>query len=124
LSTYFSYIRRGQGKSKNADNLFADKQELIKDNDEGKREFAHSTSLCLATSCPETNYVTSARESETSKLKPDGRMMSEGQLRAKVCEDNRLTPEQHEVLYKVLTKYRKQLTKRRENSRNLHTVLK
>jgi hypothetical protein len=98
--------------SKNTDSLFADKQELIKDNDESKREVAHSTSLCLATSWPETDDVTSARESGTSKLKPDGRTMSEGQLRAKVCEDNRLTPEQQEDLYKVLAKYRIQLTKR------------
>ena len=88
-----------------------DKQELIKDNDEGKREVAHRTSLCLAMSCPETD-VTSAWESVTSKLKPDGRTMSEGQLRAKVCEDNRLTPEQQEDLYKVLAKYRTQLMKR------------
>jgi len=45
-------------ESKNADSLFADKQELIKDNYEGKREVAHCTSLCLATSCPETDDVT------------------------------------------------------------------
>ena len=98
--------------SKNTDSLLADKQELIKDNNEGNKEVADRTTLCLATTCPKTDDVTSPQESGTNKLRPDDGTISEERLRAKVCEDNRLTAEQQEDLYKVLAKYRQQLTKR------------
>jgi hypothetical protein len=39
-------------------------------------------------------------------------MISADQLRAKVCEGNRLSAEQQEDLYKLLTKYQQHLTKR------------
>jgi hypothetical protein len=39
-------------------------------------------------------------------------MISAEQLRAKVCEGNRLSTEQQEDLYKVLAKYQQHLTKR------------
>ena len=60
---------------------------------------------------PKTDDI-SPLESGTNKLGTDDRMISEEQLRTQVCRDNRLSTEQQEDLYKVLTKYRKHLTKR------------
>jgi hypothetical protein len=98
-------------ESQNPDNSIADKRELPKnknDNNEG----AESTSLCLATTCPKTDDVTSSQESGINKIRTDDRMISAEQLRAKVCEGNRLSTEQQDDLYKVLAKYQQHLTKR------------
>jgi hypothetical protein len=102
-----------EGKeSQNADGLFSDKYELIKDNNGYNNKFAGSTSLCLATTCPKTDDVTSPQESGTNKLGTDDRTISEEQLRIQVCKDSRLSTEQQEDLYNVLAKYRQHLTKR------------
>jgi len=106
------------GESQNPDSLFADKQGLIEGNNEGIKEVADRTSL-LATTCSKTDDVTSPQESGTNKLRPDDVTISEEQLRAKVCKDNRLTAEQQEDLYKVLAKYRQQLIK---TTRKMHTI--
>jgi hypothetical protein len=45
-------------------------------------------------------------------LGTDDRTISEEQLRAKVCKDNRLSTEQQEDSYNVLSKYRQHVTKR------------
>ena len=58
------------------------------------------------------NDVTSPQKSGTNKLRTDDRTISEEQLYTKVCEYNRLSPEQQEDLYNVLAKYRQHLTKR------------
>jgi hypothetical protein len=81
-------------KSQNLDSLVADKYELIKGRNENNNEVADRTSLCLGTTCPKTDDVTSPQESGTNKLGTEDRMISEGQLRSKVCEDNRLSTEQ------------------------------
>jgi len=100
-------------ESLNPDSLVADKYELIKDsNENNNNEVADHTSLCLATTCPKIEDVTSPQESGTNKLGTDNKTISEEQLRAKVCEDNRLSTEQQEDLYKVTAKYRQHLTKR------------
>ena len=66
------------GESQNPDSIFADKQELIKGNKEGNKEVADLTSLCLVTTRPKTDDVTSPQESGTNKLRPDDRTISEG----------------------------------------------
>ena len=87
------------------DSFVADNYELLKDNNENNNEAADRTSLCLATTCPNTDDVTSPQKSGTNKLRTDDRTISEEQHRAKVCEDKRLSTEQQEDLYNVLTKY-------------------
>ena len=77
-------------ESQNYGSLVADKHELIKDNNGNNNDVADCTSLCLATTCPKTDGLTSPQESETNKLRTDGRTISEEQLRAEVCEGNRL----------------------------------
>jgi len=92
-------------ESQISDSLFNDKYELIKDNNGNNNEVADRTSLCVATTCPKTDNVTSPQESGTNKLGTDDRTISEEQLRTQVCEDNRLSIEQQEDLYNVLAKY-------------------
>jgi len=99
-------------ESQNSDSLVADKYELIKDNNGNNNEFADRTSLCLATTCPKTDDVTSPQESGTNKLGTDDRTISEEQLCIQVCEDNQLSTEQQEDLYNVLAKYQQHLKKR------------
>ena len=99
-------------ESQNPDCIVADKYELLKDNSENNIEAADSTSLCLATTCPNTDDFTSPQESGANMLRTDYRTISEEQLRAKVCENKRLSAEQQEDLYNVLAKYRQRLTKR------------
>jgi hypothetical protein len=98
-------------ENQNSDSLVADKYELIKDNNGNNNEVADRSSLCLTTACPKTDDFTSPQDSETNKLGTDDRMISEEQLHAKVCKDNRLSTEQQEDLYNVLAKYRQHLTK-------------
>ena len=64
-------------ESQNSDSLVADKHELIKDNNDNNNDVAVCTSLCLATTCPKTDDVTSPQESETNKLGTDDRTISE-----------------------------------------------
>jgi len=99
-------------ESQNSDSLFADKYELIKDNNGNNNEVPDRTSLCLATTCHKTDDVSSSQESGTIKLGTDNRTISEEQIHAKVCEDNRFSTEQQEDFYNVLAKYRQHLTKR------------
>jgi hypothetical protein len=82
--------------SQNPENLFADKYELTEDDNENNNEVADLTSPCLATTCPNTNVVTSPQESGTNKLGTDDRTISKEQLRTKVCEDNRQSTDQQE----------------------------
>ena len=103
----FAELMAGQ----NTDSLVNNKYELIKDSNDSNDEVDDRTSLCLATTCPKTDDVTSPQVSGTNKLGTDDRTISEEQLRAKVCEDNRLSTEQQEDLYNVLAKYRQHLTK-------------
>jgi len=46
-------------ESQNRDSFVADKYELLKDNNGNSNEAADHTSLCLATTCPNTDDVTS-----------------------------------------------------------------
>jgi len=46
-------------ESQNPESLFPDMYELIKDNNGKNNEVADRTSLCLATTCPKTDDVTS-----------------------------------------------------------------
>jgi hypothetical protein len=64
-------------ESQNPDSLFADKQALLKDNNESNNEVADRTSLCLATTCPKTDDVNSPQESGTNKLRTHDRTISE-----------------------------------------------
>jgi hypothetical protein len=93
-------------ESQNPDSLVADKYELIKDSNENNNEVADRTLLCLVTTCPKNDNVTSPQVSGTNKLGTNDRTISEEQLCAKVCEDNRLSTEQQEDLCNVLAKYR------------------
>jgi hypothetical protein len=98
-------------ESQNPDNSIADKSKLPK-NKIDNNEVAESTSLCLATTCPKTDDVTSSQESGTNKIRTDDRTISAEILCAKVCEGNRLSTGQQKDLYKVLAKYQQHLTKR------------
>jgi hypothetical protein len=98
-------------KIQNPDSSVTDKHELRKDNNDNN-EVAESTSLCLATSCPKTDDVTSSQESGINKIRTDDRTISTEQLRAKFCAGNRLSTGQQEDLYKVLAKYQQHLTNR------------
>jgi hypothetical protein len=111
LSKEFRYSQEVK-ESQNPDSFGADKYELLKDKTENNNEVADRTSLCLATTCPNTDDVTSPQESGTNKLRTNYRTISEEEIRAKACEDNRLSTEQQEDLYNVLAKYRQHLTKR------------
>jgi len=106
-------------ESQNTDSLVADNYELITDNNGNNNEVSDRASLCLATPCPKTDDVTSPWESGTNKLGTHDRRISEEKLRAKVCEDNRLSTEQQEDLFTVLAKYRQHLTKR---PGKIHTI--
>jgi hypothetical protein len=82
----------------NPDNSIADKHELPK-NKNDDNEVTESTLLCLATTCPKTDDVTSSQESGINKIRTDDRMISAEQLCAKVYKGNRLSTEQQEDLY-------------------------
>ena len=68
--------------------------------------------LCLNTSYFEPNYVKTSQKSEAKVNSLDDRMITADQLRAKVCENNILSPQQQKELYGVLMKYQQHLTKR------------
>ena len=85
---------------------------MINGCNQGNKEVASYASLRLTTTCSKADDVSAPQDSGANKLRPDDRTISERQLRAKVCEENRLTAEQQEDLYKVLARYRQQLTKR------------
>jgi hypothetical protein len=91
-------------ESHNPDNSIADKRELLKNNDDNN-EIVDSTLLCLATTCPKTDAVTSPQESETNKIRTDDRMISAEQLHAAGCEGYCLSTGQQEDFYKVPAKY-------------------
>jgi len=99
-------------ESSNPDSLYANKQELIKGNSEGNEKATDCTSLGLTTTYSKADDVSTPQKSGANKISPDDRTISERQPRATVCEENRLTVEQQEELYKVLARYRQQLTKR------------
>jgi hypothetical protein len=52
----------------------------------------------------------------------DDRMVTAKQLREKVREDNRLSPQQQDDLYNVLIQYQQNLTKGQENAPVLNTT--
>jgi hypothetical protein len=75
-------------ENQNPDNSIADKRELPKNkNDNNEVNETTCTSLCLATTCPNTDDVTSSQESGINKIRTDVRMIS-AELRAKVSEGN------------------------------------
>ena len=83
-------------ESSNPDSLFANKQELIKGNSEGNEKAADCTSLRLTTTYSKADDVSTPQKSGANKVSPDKRTISERQLRAKVCAENRLIAEQQE----------------------------
>jgi hypothetical protein len=106
----FRCIRGGQRKI--SYNLVAYKLELLKDSSENNNEATDNTSPCLATTCPNDDDVTSPQEAGTNKLITNDKTISEEQLCANVCRKYRLSTEEQEAIYNVLSKYRLQLTKR------------
>jgi len=87
----FRCIRGGQRKR--FYNLIADKLELLKDNNENNNEATDNTSLCLATTRPNSDDVTSPQEAGTNKLITDDKTICEEQLRAQVCRKYGLSTE-------------------------------
>jgi hypothetical protein len=83
------------------DSLVAADLELHKDDVENNNEATDNTSICLATTCSNNDYVTLTQE--TNKLIIDDKI-SEEQLRAQMCRKYRLSTEQQEDLYNVLAK--------------------
>jgi hypothetical protein len=78
-------------------------------NDDDSADYAR---LCLNTSCFEPNNVNTSHNSEAHLNSLEDRMITADQLRAKVCENNILSPQQQNELYRVLIKYQQHLTKR------------
>jgi hypothetical protein len=72
---------------------------------------ADDTRLCLTTSYVGPNYVRMSQKSGADVNCLDDRTTTVDQLRANVCENNILSPQQQE-LYGVLIKYQQHLTKR------------
>jgi hypothetical protein len=70
--------------------------------------------LCLTTSYVGPNYVRTSQKSRADVNFLDNRTITVDQLRAKVCENNILSPQQQQELYGVLIKYQQHLTKRPE----------
>jgi hypothetical protein len=66
---------------------------------------------CLTTEYSTTNATETVRNSETNFSNSDERIITEDQLRAKICDNKKLSLQQDE-LYKTLIKYRHFLTKR------------
>jgi hypothetical protein len=73
---------------------------------------ADDARLCLTTSYFEPNNVNTSHKSEAHVNSLDDRMITADQIRAKVCENNILSPQQQNELYGVLNKYQEHLTKR------------
>jgi len=88
----FAGVREGH----DPDSLLADKQELIKGSNQGNKEVASYAALKLAMTCSKADDVSAPQEPGANKLRPDDRTISERQLRAKVCEENRLTQFEYE----------------------------
>ena len=72
----------------------------------------NKTILCLAANYSKTGAANALQNSETTVIAQDDRMITTDQIRAKVCENNKLSPSQQEELFKVLSKYQRSLTKR------------
>ena len=62
IFTTFAEVKKRQ----NSGSLVADKHDLINDNNGNQNEVIDCTSLCLATTCPKTDDITSPQESEIS----------------------------------------------------------
>jgi hypothetical protein len=73
---------------------------------------ARKAALCLATNYVITDSATTQLKPESRMNTPDSRMITPDELRAKVCENNLLSSEQHKELYDMLIKYQHNLTKR------------
>jgi hypothetical protein len=73
---------------------------------------ADAARLCLTTSYFEPNYVNTSQKTVANVNSLDDRIITADQLRAKVCENNILSPEQQKELFGVLIKYQHHLTKR------------
>jgi len=63
---------------------------------------ADNARLCLTTSYFEHNYANTSPKPEANVNSFDDRMITADQLRAKVCENNVLSPQQQKELYGVL----------------------
>jgi hypothetical protein len=72
----------------------------------------NKTILCLAANYSKTGTANALQNPETTFIAQDDRMITTDQLRAKVSENNKLSPSQQEELFKVLSKYQRSLTKR------------
>jgi len=57
-------------------------------------------------------YINTSQKPEANVNSLDDRMITADQLRAKVCENNILSPQQQKELYGILIKYQQYLTKR------------
>jgi hypothetical protein len=69
-------------------------------------------SLCLVMNYVITDSATMQQKPVSRMNTADSRMITPDELRAKVCENNLLSSEQHKELYDVLIKYQHNLTKR------------
>ena len=68
----------------------------IKGNNQANNEVANYASLRLTTTCSKADDVSAPQDSGSNTLRLDDRTISERQLRAKVCEENRLTQFEYE----------------------------
>ena len=75
------------------------------DNLSNDDDSADDARLCLTTSYFEPSYGNTSQKSEAHVNSLDDRMITADQLRAKVCENNILSPQEQNELYGVLIKY-------------------
>jgi hypothetical protein len=94
------------------DNYGATGHKMNKERKETMRA-ANERSLCCMATCSKTKDV---RKQHTQGLNTghitDERMITEEQLRGKLCENNNLSSKQEKDLYNVLIRYQQNLTKR------------
>jgi hypothetical protein len=67
----------------------------------------NKTILCLAANYSKTGTANALQNPEITFIAQDATMITTDQLRAKVCENNKLSPSQQEELFKVLSKYQR-----------------
>jgi hypothetical protein len=81
------------------------------DNLSNDYDSADEARLCLTTSYFAPNYANTSQKPQANVNSLDDRITND-QVRAKVCENNILSPKQQKELYGVLIKYQQHLTKR------------
>jgi hypothetical protein len=97
------------------DDCIATKHEINEERRKYRKVAANKRAFCFTTTSSRTDAVDiqhTQQGRDTRQIMTDVRMITAEQLRGKVSENNKLSPQQQEELYNVLIKYQQHLTKR------------